>query len=100
MKDDEKALTYEEAKQLCSMAFDAGADYGIESARFHCNAVAYDWEHWLNKNEHLFMPKPTVEDVLREMLVQAVGYSDANTTVALNAITEFASKLRLAGEDA
>ena len=41
---------------------------------------------------------PTVEDVLREMLVQAVGYSDANTTVALNTIAEYAAKLRLAGD--
>lgn len=42
---------------------------------------------------------PTVEDVLREMLEQAVGYSDAHTTVALNAIAEYSAKLRLAGED-
>ena len=44
---------------------------------------------------------PTVEDVLQEMLVQAVGYSDANTTVAYNTIAEYAAKLRLAeSEDA
>lgn len=42
--------------------------------------------------------EPTVEDVLREMLEQAVGYSDAHTTVALNAIAEFAAKLRLAND--
>ena len=30
---------------------------------------------------------------------QAVGYSDAHTTVALNAIAEYSAKLRLAGED-
>ena len=41
---------------------------------------------------------PTVEDVLREMLEQAVGYSDAHTTVALNAIAEYAAKLRLADD--
>lgn len=41
---------------------------------------------------------PTVEDVLREMLEQAVGYSDAHTTVALNAIAEYSAKLRLAGD--
>lgn len=39
---------------------------------------------------------PTVEDVLIKMLEKAVGYSDAHTTVALNAISEFAAKLRLA----
>ena len=42
--------------------------------------------------------EPTVEDVLREMLEKAVGYSDAHTTVALNAIAEYAAKLRLAGD--
>lgn len=41
---------------------------------------------------------PTVEDVLREMLEQAVGYSDAHTTVALNAIAEYSAKLRLAND--
>lgn len=39
---------------------------------------------------------PTVEDVLQKLLEQAVGYSDAHTTVALNAIAECAAKLRLA----
>ena len=43
---------------------------------------------------------PTVEDVLQKLLEQAVGYSDAHTTVALNAIAECAAKLRLAGENA
>lgn len=43
---------------------------------------------------------PTVEDVLTKMLEQAVGYSDAHTTVALNTIAEYAAKLRLAGEGA
>lgn len=41
---------------------------------------------------------PTVEDVLREMLEQAVGYSDAHTTVALNTISEYATKLQLRGD--
>ena len=36
MTDDEKALTYEEAKQLCRMAFDAGADYVRTSLQYHC----------------------------------------------------------------
>ena len=44
--------------------------------------------------------EPTVEDVLTEMLEKAVGYSDAHTTVALNAIAEYAAKLRLEKEDA
>lgn len=91
----EKDLSYEEAKQLCQMAFDAGADYGSTSVQFNCNAVAYDWEHWLKKNEGLFRPKPTVEDVLQKLLEQAVGYSDAHTTVALDAIAEYAQRLRL-----
>lgn len=43
---------------------------------------------------------PTVEDVLQKLLEQAVGYSDAHTTVALNTIAEYAAKLRLAEEDA
>ena len=42
--------------------------------------------------------EPTVEDVLQKLLEQAVGYSDAHTTVALNAIAEFSAKLRLAGD--
>ena len=42
--------------------------------------------------------EPTVEDVLQKLLEQAVGYSDAHTTVALNAIAECAAKLRLAKE--
>lgn len=41
---------------------------------------------------------PTVEDVLTKMLEQAVGYSDAHTTVALDTIAEYAAKLRLAGD--
>ena len=41
---------------------------------------------------------PTVEDVLQKLLEQAVGYSDAHTTVALDAIVEFSAKLRLAGD--
>ena len=42
----------------------------------------------------------TVEDVLQKMLEQAVGYSDAHTTVALSTIAEYAARLRLAGGDA
>ena len=42
--------------------------------------------------------EPTVEDVLQKLLEQAVGYSDAHTTVALYAIAEYAAKLRLAGD--
>lgn len=50
-------------------------------------------------NAYRHYTPPTVEDVLQEMLEQAVGYSDAHTTVALNAIAEYSAKLRLAGED-
>jgi hypothetical protein len=42
---------------------------------------------------------PTVEDVLTKMLEQAVGYSDAHTTVALDTIAEYATKLRLANNE-
>lgn len=61
----EKALTYEEAKQLCMKAFDGGALYGSESMRYGVNARAYDWDHWLKKNECLFKPK-TCETVWLE----------------------------------
>ena len=94
--DEDKALTYEEAKQLCQMAFDAGVDYHSTSVQFNCNAVAYDWEHWLKRNEGLFRPKPTVEDVLREF-VDALDIDrcdDLDATIA-----EFAAKLRLAGDE-
>ena len=96
--DEDKALTYEEAKQLCQMAFDAGVDYHSTSVQFNCNAVAYDWEHWLKRNEGLFRPKPTVEDVLAEMLDV---WSELPSNVTNEAIiAEYAAKLRLAGEDA
>lgn len=94
--DEDKVLTYEEAKQLCRIAFDAGADYGSTSMQFNCNAVAYDWEHWLKKNEGLFRPKPTVEDVLAEML-DAWGELPSNVTNEA-IIAEFAAKLRLVGD--
>ena len=88
--DEDKALTYEEAKQLCQMAFDAGVDYHSTSVQFNCNAVAYDWEHWLKRNERLFRPKPTVEDVLREF-AYGLGVPVADSYVAATA-----AKLRLA----
>lgn len=96
----EKALTYEEAKQLCMKAFDGGALYGSESMRYGVNARAYDWDHWLKKNECLFKPKPTVEDVLREMADRC--YADEDEPRDRDAIVaEYAAKLRLAeGEDA
>lgn len=96
----EKDLSYEEAKQLCRIAFDAGADYGSTSMQFNCNAVAYDWEHWLKKNECLFKPKPTVEDVLREF---GKGWyeqmSGPETFDIADYVERYAAKLRLAGED-
>ena len=91
--DEDKVLTYEEAKQLCRIAFDAGADYGSTSMQFNCNAVAYDWDHWLKKNECLFKPKPTVEDVLREML-DAWGELPSNATNEA-IVAEYAAKLQL-----
>ena len=53
-------------------------------------------EYFCNEISHYH--EPTVEDVLTKMLEQAVGYSDAHTTVAANAIVEYAAKLRLAGD--
>ncbi len=93
----EKDLSYEEAKQLCQMAFDAGADYGSTSMQFNCNAVAYDWEHWLKKNEGLFRPKPTVESVLAEML-DAWGELPSNATNEA-IVAEYAAKLTLRGDE-
>lgn len=92
----EKDLSYEEAKQLCQMAFDAGADYGSTSVQFNCNAVAYDWEHWLKKNEGLFRPKPTVDDVLRELVAALDIDLDADFDAT---IAEYATKLRLANDN-
>ena len=61
-----------------------------------------DWDDgswWVN--EARFDPKGlrhhhgrTVEDVLQTMLEQAVGYSEAHTTVALDAIVKYADELR------
>lgn len=94
MSENDKVLTYEEAKQLCMKAFDGGALYGSESMRYGVNATAYDWNHWLQKNESLFKPKPTVEDVLCELL-DAVDDDRAGQD---RIIAEYAAKLRLAGD--
>lgn len=91
--DEDKVLTYEEARQMCRIAFDAGADYGSTCTQFNCNAVAYDWEHWLKKNEGLFRPKPTVEDVLREF-AYGLGVPVADSYVAAAA-----AKLTLRGDE-
>jgi len=97
MSEGEKALTYEEAKQLCMKAFDGGALYGSESMRYGVNARAYDWDHWLKKNECLFKPKPTVEDVLREMADRC--YADEDEPRDRDAIVaEYAPKLQLRGD--
>lgn len=53
-----------------------------------------DWARAATKRHHY---EPTVEGVLTEMLEQAVGYSDAHTTAALNAVAEYAKRLALAG---
>lgn len=101
MNDSDKVLTYEDAKQLCMKAFDGGATYGSESMRYGVNARAYDWDHWLKKNEGLFKPEPNVEDVLHQFLNECesainLGYDEVPHEV----FAEYASKLRLAGEDA
>lgn len=93
MSDCEKVLTYEEAKQMCMKAFDGGATYGSESMRYGVNARAYDWEHWLAKNERLFKPRPTVEDVLREFALKAAGRECM--TMRSDLVDEYAGKLRL-----
>ena len=100
--DEDKVLTYEEAKQLCRMAFDAGADYGSTSMQFNCNAVAYDWEHWLKRNERLFRPKPTVEDVLREFasdIADVLGGDDFRLDDSDELFAEYAAKLALRGDE-
>lgn len=84
MGETEKVFTYEEAKELCRKAFRDGAIYGSESSRYHTDAVAYDWNHWLKKNEHLFRPKPTVEDVLREF-AEGLGVPVADSYLAVSA---------------
>lgn len=61
-----------------------------------CLALDTDRSCWTQAAVLRHYHAPTVEDVLHELLVQAVGYSDANTTVALNTISEYAAKLRLA----
>ncbi len=53
---------------------------------------------WFDFTAFTHHHEPTVEEVMQEMLEQAVGYSDAHTTVALNAIAEYSAKLRLAGD--
>ena len=63
---------------------------------FYIDGENAEWTAARNKRHH---HEPTVEDVLQKLLEQAVGYSDAHTTVALNAIAEYSAKLRLAGED-
>lgn len=98
MSDSDKVLTYEEAKELCKKAFDGGIDYGTESMRYNCNAVAYDWEHWLKKNERLFKPRPTIEDVLHKLVGRAQALDCAEDEDKL--VAEYAAKLRLAEGDA
>lgn len=98
MNDSDKVLTYEEAKQLCMKAFDGGATYGSESMRYGVNARAYDWDHWLKKNEGLFKPEPTVEDVLREFALRVAGKECM--TARPDVIAEYAAKLQLSDADA
>ena len=68
--------------------------------------IAYEDGRWLVSGHDTSAPwipadsirhyhAPTVETTLQEMLEQAVGYSDAHTTVALNAIAEYSAKLQL-----
>ena len=99
MSADEKVLTYEDAKQLCLRAFDAGALYGSESMRYGVNAVAYDWEHWLKENESLFKPEPTVEDVLREFADLVRKERVELATISDDTIAEYAKRLKLAGDE-
>lgn len=93
MSDSEKVLTYEEAKEMCKKAFNAGADYGSLSMRYNCNAVAHDWEHWLKKNEGLFRTKPTVKEVLQELVVDWDCALDCEDKA--DVLKDYAAKFRL-----
>ena len=53
------------------------------------NGLWFDFAAFTHHHE------PTVEEVMQEMLEQAVGYSDAHTTIAINAIAKYAAKLQL-----
>lgn len=83
---EDKALTYEEAKQLCMKAFDGGATYGSESMRYGVNARAYDWEHWLEKHESLFTPKPT--DTWESVIYDAMQAGRTDATVDVTPLIE------------
>ena len=80
--------------------YDSGETLTVEGigrdVLFYIDGENAEWTAARDKHHH---HEPTVEDVLIKMLEKAVGYSDAHTTVALNAIVECAAKLRLAGED-
>ena len=96
MSDSDKVLTYEEAKELCMKAFDGGATYGSESMRYGVNARAYDWDHWLKKNEGLFKPEPTVEDMLWELISDI--RPDMEDEEAVPIVKAYAERLRLADD--
>ena len=97
MGNEDKVLTYEEAKQLCREAFDAGAVYGSESMRYGVDAVAYNWDHWLKSNEDMFRPQPTLEDLLCELLNE---YHEGECTLEESRLAEYATRMRkaLAGD--
>lgn len=104
----EYVYTYKDAEELCRKAFDAGADYVRTCKQYNVNAIGYDWEHWAQENKHLFMPTPTVEDVLREFADKMNENMGMYTGEAIDAdewrdadrqtIAEYAAKLRLAGD--
>ena len=93
---DERVYTYKDAEELCRKAFDAGKDYATASLRYGVNAVAYDWEHWFKRNEYLFMPTQTVEDVLCEFFSRYATTKPKEEDDAI--LAEYAAKLRLAGD--
>lgn len=93
MNDTDKVLTYEEAKQLCMKAFDGGALYGSESMRYGVNATAYDWNHWLQKNESLFKPKPTVEQGCGRMSKPSDGMTFNELRHEFDWISDFHSRM-------
>lgn len=92
---EDKALTYEEAEQLCRRAFDGGATYGSESMRYGVNARAYDWEHWLEKHESLFTAKPT--DTWESVIYDAMQAGRTDASVDVTPLIERCKAL--AGED-
>lgn len=44
-------MTSTELRKLLKEAFDGGVLYGAESARYGVDAVAYNWNHWIERHD-------------------------------------------------